>query len=68
MMKRQTPRRGLCGSCVHARLVATRSGSEFLRCGRSDADPSYPRYPALPVLRCAGHERLPEAPPPGGSG
>jgi hypothetical protein len=46
---------GLCASCVHARWVASKR-SRFLRCGRSDADPAFPRYPALPVSACAGFE------------
>jgi hypothetical protein len=28
----------------------------FRLCERSVTDPIYPRYPALPVLRCAGFE------------
>ena len=45
---------GLCGSCVHARVVETRTGSRFYRCGLSDTDPRFPRYPGLPVVRCSG--------------
>ncbi len=48
---------GLCGECWWARLVSSRSSS-FLRCGRSDKDPSFGRYPPLPVLICAGHRAL----------
>lgn len=44
---------GLCEHCVHARLVAS-ARSAFLRCGLADSDPRFPRYPPLPVLRCAG--------------
>jgi hypothetical protein len=57
------PDRGLCGGCRHARLHGNRRGSEFLRCGRADTDASYRRYPALPVLACAGFE---EGQAPGG--
>lgn len=46
---------GLCRSCVHARLVTT-PRSTFWRCGLSDSDPRFPRYPRLPVLACAGYE------------
>jgi hypothetical protein len=53
------PDRGLCGACRHARLQGNRRGSEFLRCARSDADPSYRRYPPLPVLACPGFEEAP---------
>jgi hypothetical protein len=47
---------GLCATCRWMRAVSTRRGSTFLRCGRADADPRFPRYPALPVLQCAGFE------------
>jgi hypothetical protein len=50
---------GLCASCVHLRLVAS-PRSVFVRCGLAATDPSFPRYPALPVLRCAGYSPLPE--------
>jgi hypothetical protein len=50
------PPAGLCDTCVHQRLVHTTRGSEFSLCERSRTDPAYPRYPRLPVTRCAGHE------------
>ena len=46
---------GLCGSCRWAERVPTRRGSAFLKCGRSAEDPSFVRYPRLPVLRCTGY-------------
>lgn len=46
---------GLCGHCVNARIVENRRGSRFFRCALSDTDARFPRYPALPVIRCAGH-------------
>jgi hypothetical protein len=46
---------GLCATCRHARAVASPRAS-YLRCGRSDLDPDYPRYPRLPVLHCVGYE------------
>ena len=49
---------GLCAVCRHARLITTARGSVFLLCGRSATEPAYPRYPRLPVLRCAGFERI----------
>jgi hypothetical protein len=52
---------GLCERCVHARLLAS-PRSVFLRCGLAETDPRFPRYPPLPVLRCAGFE--PAAPTP----
>lgn len=51
---RQAP--GLCGRCVHAAWIRNDRGSEFLRCGRSDSDPRYVKFPLLPVLICAGYE------------
>lgn len=50
---------GLCATCRHAGLLASRS-SLFLRCGMAELDPSFPRYPRLPVLACRGYERLEE--------
>jgi hypothetical protein len=51
-----TPDRGLCGACRHARTILSAKGSRFVLCERSRTDPSFARYPALPVLRCAGFE------------
>lgn len=48
---------GLCGSCIHARVVENRRGSRFWLCERSRTDPAFPRYPALPVVACRGYER-----------
>jgi hypothetical protein len=48
---------GLCDSCAFQRIVSNTRGSVFSLCNRSREDPSYPRYPRLPVLDCAGHER-----------
>jgi len=49
-----TPSGGLCARCVHVRRVTSGKGSTFLLCGKSATDPRFPKYPALPVLRCAG--------------
>jgi hypothetical protein len=51
---------GLCAACVHLQLPAS-PRSVFVRCGLAESDPAFPRYPALPVLRCAGY-RPPAAP------
>ena len=50
------PPPGLCAGCRHARRIETARGSRFWLCERSFHDPAFPRYPALPVLRCAGFE------------
>jgi hypothetical protein len=42
---------------MHARIV-TGARSRFLRCGLADSDERFPRYPPLPVLRCAGFTRI----------
>ena len=49
------PDPGLCRRCAQARTVASRR-STFLACGRAAADPTFPRYPRLPVLACPGFE------------
>jgi hypothetical protein len=36
--------------------VESARGSVFVRCDRSDLDARFRKYPALPVLRCAGYE------------
>ena len=47
---------GLCGSCRHARVITSGRGSVFSLCQLSSTDPSFPRYPQLPVMRCRGYE------------
>ena len=37
------------------RAITTRT-STFILCRRSETDPDFPRYPALPVRSCAGYE------------
>jgi len=49
-------RAGLCETCVHRQEVRNTRGSVFSLCLRSRTDPSYPRYPRLPVIACEGHE------------
>lgn len=48
---------GLCESCVHSQTVKGKR-STFWMCGRSRTDPSFPRYPRLPVVRCRGYETV----------
>jgi len=48
---------GLCDSCRHQRLVSNTRGSTFSLCERSRTDPSFPKYPRLPVLSCRGYEQ-----------
>jgi len=51
------PAAGLCDTCAHQRVVRNTRGSAFSLCERSRSDPSYPRYPRLPVRECRGYER-----------
>jgi hypothetical protein len=53
---------GLCDRCRHQRLVANTRGSRFSLCERSRFDPTYPKYPRLPVRACRGFEARPVAP------
>lgn len=52
---------GLCGACIHARRVDTSRGTSYSLCGLHASDPSYPKYPRLPVIACRGFD-------PGGRG
>lgn len=47
---------GLCGRCIHQKLIRNTRGSTFSLCERSKRDPRFPKYPRLPVVRCAGYE------------
>jgi hypothetical protein len=46
---------GLCEDCSNARIVSAKNGSRFYLCRLASANPLFPRYPRLPVLRCAGY-------------
>jgi hypothetical protein len=54
-LARLTADPGLCARCRHLRLLASAT-SVFVRCGRAETDPAFPRYPPLPVRRCGGYE------------
>jgi len=58
--RRELQRVGLCLSCLHAQRIQSPRGSTFYRCKLSDSDSSFPRYPRLPVIQCAGYLTLPE--------
>jgi hypothetical protein len=53
---RSAPNAGLCDSCEHQQLVRNTRGSTFSLCRRSREDPTYPRYPRVPVHSCRGYE------------
>ena len=50
---------GLCRTCRHGMLVKSTRGATFYRCGLSDHDPAFARYPPLPVDKCTGYDALP---------
>jgi hypothetical protein len=50
----QHPDAGLCNRCVHQRVVGNTRGSSFSLCEKSREDPSFPKYPRIPVLECRG--------------
>jgi hypothetical protein len=55
-----SPREGLCASCGHARRVVTDRGSVFVRCAYAAIDPSFAKYPRLPVLACSAYAAVQE--------
>jgi hypothetical protein len=57
--------RGLCDHCRHQEIIAARH-SRYSLCGLSRDDPRFPKYPRLPVLRCAGFSAV-ETDEPSGS-
>ena len=59
----QRTRAGLCADCRFMRLIQSDRGSDFFLCQRSLTDPSYPKYPRLPVLECPGYESNREGAP-----
>jgi hypothetical protein len=52
---KQGPEPGLCGWCMFARRVESARGTVFYLCERSRTDPSFFKYPPLPVVQCTGH-------------
>lgn len=49
---------GLCASCAHCQVIVSERARQFYRCGLSDTDARFARYPLLPVRQCAGYEPL----------
>jgi hypothetical protein len=52
------PREGLCASCQRARRVTSDRGSVFVLCTYSTVDPSFPKYPRLPMLACNAYQNV----------
>jgi hypothetical protein len=46
---------GLCETCTHAETVVSSKGSLFVLCRLSEVDPTFRRYPMLPVTACPGY-------------
>ena len=46
---------GLCATCEFRRTVKA-ARSTFYMCERSFTDPRFPKYPPIPVIRCAGYQ------------
>ena len=57
-----TAARGLCAFCLHSKVIESAKGSSFILCALSNEHPNYPKYPRLPVLKCAGYEQNNEQP------
>jgi hypothetical protein len=49
---------GLCANCSHARAIESDRGSVFILCELSRTDPQFAKYPRLPVVSCAGYEKI----------
>ena len=60
-------RAGLCADCAHTQRIVSSHGTVFYRCLRADTDPTFRKYPPLPVTACAGYVRREVAPGPPGS-
>ncbi len=58
---------GLCMRCSRSRKLHNERGSVFWLCLEHDNDPSWPKYPRLPVLTCSRHLAVdPNCPGPSG--
>jgi len=57
-LQQDLSRAGLCASCRHGRVIESDRGSRFWLCERSRTDPSFPRFPPLPVRTCRGYEEM----------
>jgi len=56
--KREALRVGLCADCRFMRRIESDRRSIFYLCERSATNASFPKYPRLPVLQCAGYDSL----------
>ena len=51
---------GLCATCRHVEPIVSARGSTFYLCQLALTDPTFPKYPTLPVIECEGYEPSPE--------
>jgi hypothetical protein len=50
---------GLCADCIYARRIESERAATFYLCERSFSDPTYQKYPRLPVIQCLGYVQKP---------
>jgi len=55
-MRDESANAGLCATCKHVRRIKSDRGSVFYMCQLSQTDPSFAKYPRLPVLECRGYK------------
>jgi len=55
---RRSAQWGLCASCRHLIVITSDRGSTFVQCGLAKSDPRFVKYPRLPVIACAGHDKI----------
>ena len=51
---------GLCATCRRARRITSDRGSIFVLCTYSTVDPTFPKYPRLPVIACRAFDERAE--------
>ena len=47
---------GLCETCIYAKVIQNQRESLFLLCKYSKIDPSFRKYPNLPVTVCTAYK------------
>lgn len=60
-IRREREYAGLCADCRFVRRMRSDRGSTFYLCERSSTDPSFPKYPRLPISQCRGYEQEDDA-------
>ena len=49
---------GLCLDCKYSKHVEAKEDTVYFLCHRFFTDPTFPKYPRLPVLLCSGYVKL----------